>query len=78
MAAVLEMSDKTYKLIELAQREPKRSELLAIAEATEVPMWFLEGGWNGQQEMHEGVDAIGRRALRDIGGSRSARRATGD
>jgi hypothetical protein len=41
------MSEKTYKLTELGERRPKRSELLAIAEACGVPMWFLEGGWDG-------------------------------
>jgi transcriptional regulator with XRE-family HTH domain len=47
LADRLELSDKTYKLTELGQRVPKRSELLAIAEACKVPMWFLEHGWKG-------------------------------
>lgn len=63
MAAVLQMSDKTYKLIELDHREPKRSELLAIAEACEVPMWFLEGGWDNYPGS---VDEQARRALADV------------
>jgi transcriptional regulator with XRE-family HTH domain len=45
LAKKLEISDKTYKLTELGQRAAKRPELLAIAEACEIPMWFLEGGW---------------------------------
>lgn len=71
MAAVLEMSDRTYKTIELDQRPPKRSELLAIAEACDVPMWFLEDGWEGWRATSgaaDDVDAEGRRALQDVEG----------
>lgn len=62
------MSDKTYKLTELGQRSPKRSELLAIAEACDVPMWFLEGGWEGWRDTprRQSVDEEGRAALRDL------------
>lgn len=63
MAAVLEMSVKTYKWIEMDRREAKRSELLAIAEACEVPMWFLEGGWGNYPGS---VDDQARRALADV------------
>jgi transcriptional regulator with XRE-family HTH domain len=54
VAERLEMSDKTYKLIELGQRRPKRSELLAIAEICTVPMWFLEQGWEGWRSIESG------------------------
>lgn len=47
LAERLELSKETLQRIEVGQREVKRSELLAIAEACEVPMWFLEGGWEG-------------------------------
>lgn len=47
LAEALEMSDRTFKEIELGRRKAKRSELLAIAEACEVPLWFLERGWEG-------------------------------
>jgi len=47
LAEHLELSKETLQRIEGGQREVKRSELLAIAEACEVPMWFLEGGWEG-------------------------------
>lgn len=59
----LEISDKTYKLTELGERSLKRPELLAIAEACDVPMWFLEGGWEGWRRE---VDELGRQALRDL------------
>ena len=47
LAERLEVSKETVQRIEGGQREVKRSELLAIAEACGVPMWFLEGGWEG-------------------------------
>ncbi|HST69074.1 MAG TPA: helix-turn-helix transcriptional regulator [Solirubrobacterales bacterium] len=47
LAQRLELSKETLQRIEGGEREVKRSELLAIAEACEVPMWFLEGGWEG-------------------------------
>ena len=47
LAERLEVSKETVQRIEGGQREVKRSELLAIAEACEVPMWFLESGWEG-------------------------------
>lgn len=49
LAARLELSKETVQRIEGGQREVKRSELLAIAEACGVPMWFLEDGWEGRQ-----------------------------
>jgi transcriptional regulator with XRE-family HTH domain len=74
IAKVLEVSDGTVKNIELGRREPKRSELLAIAEACEVPMWFLEGGWDGWRKS---VDEAGRAALRDIEQGENDRRSGG-
>lgn len=47
LAERLEVSKETVQRIEGGQREVKRSELLAIAEACGVPMWFLEDGWEG-------------------------------
>lgn len=50
LAEAIESSAATLQRIEgVAEpaRPPKRSELLAIADATGVPMWFLEGGWDG-------------------------------
>jgi transcriptional regulator with XRE-family HTH domain len=65
LADLLELGAMTYKRTELGQREVPRRELLAIAEACEVPMWFLEGGWEGRGEGqdttsidHEGHDAV--------------------
>jgi transcriptional regulator with XRE-family HTH domain len=70
LAKVLEMSDGTVKAIEGGRRVAKRSELLAIAEATGVPMWFLEGGWEGWRATRPGagddVDREGRAALEDL------------
>jgi transcriptional regulator with XRE-family HTH domain len=68
LAQELEISEGTVKNIELGKRAPKRSELLAIAEACSVPMWFLERGWNGWQETTAAgdVDAEGKAALRDL------------
>ena len=64
LAKTLEISPATFTRIELGQRTPKRSELLAIAEACEVPMWFLEGGWEGWRT---DVDQSARAALHEIG-----------
>lgn len=50
LAQRLELSKETVQRIEGGEREVKRSELLAIAEACEVPMWFLEEGWEGWRE----------------------------
>lgn len=47
LAEILEMSEPTLQRIENGDRPVKRAELLAIAEACEVPMWFLENGWQG-------------------------------
>jgi transcriptional regulator with XRE-family HTH domain len=47
LAERLEVSKETVQRMEGGQREVKRSELLAIAEACGVPMWFLENGWEG-------------------------------
>jgi transcriptional regulator with XRE-family HTH domain len=65
LAAALEIGEQTEKRIELGQRPAKRSELLAIAEACNVPMWFLESGWNGWQDA-SAVDRLGERALIDV------------
>ena len=63
LARALEVSEGTIKNIELGKRPPRRSELLAIAEACEVPMWFLEGGWEGWRGS---VDAKAQDALTDL------------
>lgn len=54
LAERLELSKETVQRIEVGQREIKRSELLAIAEACEVPMWFLEEGWDGWRTVAAG------------------------
>jgi transcriptional regulator with XRE-family HTH domain len=63
LAKKLELGEVTYKLSERGKRHVPRRELLAIAEACEVPMWFLEGGWNSYPGS---VDNVGRRALEDL------------
>lgn len=48
LADAIEGSATTLQRIEgvaKPEREPKRAELLAIADVTGAPMWFLEGGW---------------------------------
>lgn len=63
LADKLELGEVTYKLSERGKRRPPRRELLAIAEACEVPMWFLEGGW----ENYPGaVEQLGRKGLEDV------------
>ncbi|HET7588577.1 MAG TPA: helix-turn-helix domain-containing protein [Solirubrobacterales bacterium] len=47
LASRIELGQVTYALSEKGQRTAPRRELLAIAEACEVPMWFLEDGWEG-------------------------------
>lgn len=47
VAVVLDMHVDTYKKIESGEREPLRKELLAIAEATGVPIEFLDHGFDG-------------------------------
>jgi transcriptional regulator with XRE-family HTH domain len=54
LAERLELSKETVQRIEGGRREVKRSELLAIAEACEVPMWFLEEGWEGWEKEPQG------------------------
>lgn len=54
LAERLELSKETVQRIEGGRREVKRSELLAIAEACEVPMWFLEEGWEGWEQATNG------------------------
>jgi len=41
------MSEATLVRLERGDRSIKRGELLVIAEACGVPMWFLEHGWQG-------------------------------
>jgi transcriptional regulator with XRE-family HTH domain len=70
LADAIEISSSTLQRIEgLAEpaRAPKRSELLAIAEACDVPMWFLEGGWEGWRRS---VDAEAQDALADLAARR--------
>lgn len=75
----LEVSERTVTETELGNRSASRPELLAIAEATGAPMWFLERGWDGwQKESAESIDEVGRRALKDIEGGRRPKRAAGD
>jgi transcriptional regulator with XRE-family HTH domain len=63
LAERLELGEVTYASSERGVRDVPRRELLAIAEATGVPMWFLEGGW----ENYPGsVDATARRALAQL------------
>jgi len=56
LAERLELSKETVQRIESGEREVKRSELLAIAEACEVPMWFLESGWEGWRGAGSGAN----------------------
>lgn len=76
-AKAIQISPATLQRIEGVSepsRPAKRSELLAIADVTGVPMWFLEGGWDGWRATGPG----------EAGGSRSdstdekARQAKGD
>jgi len=76
LAERLEVSERTEVESELGNRHVPRPELLAIAEACEVPMWFLERGWDGWQA--EDVDDLGHRAVRDIEDRPPGRRAVGD
>jgi transcriptional regulator with XRE-family HTH domain len=46
-AGLIELSEPTLQRMEQGERSPKRSELLAIAEVCQVPIWFLESGWGG-------------------------------
>jgi hypothetical protein len=55
---------------------PKR-ELLAIADASGVPMWFLEGGWDGWRASEGSIDKEGRSAMRDLD-SRGRPKAEGE
>jgi transcriptional regulator with XRE-family HTH domain len=64
LAKRLEVSARTQTNSELGKRRIPRPELLAIAEACEVPMWFLEGGW---ENYPASVDDQAGRALADIG-----------
>ena len=71
LATRLQMSKETLQRIEAGQREPKRSELLAIAEACDVPMWFLDHGWAGAGRAGQGrgePKALTGRDLRHLGG----------
>lgn len=78
LAEAIEISPSTLQRIEgLAEpaRPLKRAELLAIAEACNVPVWFLEHGWTGREvSLPPGadVDTEGRRALADLDRRRTA------
>lgn len=63
LASRIELGQVTYALSEKGQRSTPRRELLAIAEACGVPMWFLEGGWDAWRGE---VDAAGKRALESV------------
>lgn len=45
LAKLLDISEQTQKNSEAGKRTPKKPEREAIARATGVPEWFLEGGW---------------------------------
>jgi len=86
LAKILETSEPTLQRIELGDRAVKRPELLAIAEACKVPMWFLERGWDGWRstEPSEGEMGTGEakeprpHSPRSTGGvGRRPRRSTG-
>jgi transcriptional regulator with XRE-family HTH domain len=47
LAEHLEVHERTQINTELGKRHVPRPELLAIAEACKVPIWFLEHGWKG-------------------------------
>lgn len=74
LARRLEIHERTQINSELGNRHVKGPELETIAKATGVPMWFLEGGWDGWRATGPG----------EAGGSRSgstdekARQAKGD
>lgn len=55
LGSALEVSLDTIKRIEVGTRKPKRGELMAIAEVTHVPLWFLERGWDGWQDEETGA-----------------------
>lgn len=65
LARRLEVSEGTLINTELGKRHAPRPELLAIAEACDVPMWFLERGWDGWRS-ETSVDDLGRQALEDL------------
>ncbi len=80
LAEAIQLSSSTLQRIEgVAEpaRPPKRSELLAIADACDVPMWFLEGGWEGWRKS---VDSKAQDALADLEKHRQrpSTRAEGD
>lgn len=47
LAQRVELSKRTLKRAEKGERPLYRREVLAIAEACDVPVWFLESGWDG-------------------------------
>lgn len=47
-------SARTIRRLEDEQRRPRPSELLAIADATGAPEWFLQHGWRGLERTREG------------------------
>lgn len=81
LAAKIELGEVTYASSERGQRSVPRRELLAIAEACEVPMWFLEGGWEGWRapaRSERSVDEEAQEALEDLDVSESPRKAGGE
>jgi transcriptional regulator with XRE-family HTH domain len=74
LAAKIELGEVTYASSERGQRAAPRRELLAIAEACKVPMWFLEHGWEGWRGS---VDDVARRALDDLDDDEGEGRSSG-
>lgn len=73
----IEMSEATLVRLERGDRTVKRRELREIAEICDVPMWFLEEGWDGWRSTSRGGDQIDAEAQeaeeglrRDAGGAR--------
>jgi transcriptional regulator with XRE-family HTH domain len=59
----IEMSEATLVRLERGDRLIKRRELREIAETCGVPMWFLEGGWDGWAgEVKEAAQQIAPKA----------------
>ncbi len=77
LAEQLGVHVRTVKRSEGGARKVKRQERVAIAEICDVPIWFLEDGWEGwrSQRQAEPVDAEGHEALRHLEDRPSKREA---
>lgn len=78
LADHLEVSERTQINTELGKRHIPRPELLAIAEACDVPMWFLEGGWEGWREAGDvgDIQRLGEKAKAQLDRAGERRRAS--